>query len=141
MFRLLKREIVEDTVLSKELSNLFKGGLIVYNECVFLNSLFLSQKHIAQKDFIDQTAYECFINSIHVDDYITDNLFAQALLFVEKVIEEWMLLKKQNNLEIILSKTDYGFNIKFHILRTGEDYLNIENINSFEEGLMVLKIG
>ncbi|WP_257667528.1 hypothetical protein [Parapedobacter tibetensis] len=125
--------------LSKILIALLEEGFIVENGGYFLEVLLKAQKHIGGKDFIDNTGYECFINSLHIDDYIDDDLFVQSLLFVRELSSKWREFNTEETLEIILSQTDFGFNIKFHVVRIGEEYVNKPKLNDFREAVLILQ--
>jgi len=40
---------------------------------------------------------------------------------------------------LVLSETDFGFNLKFHLLREEENWINENDIDKFEEALIVFK--
>lgn len=126
--------------LATTLNDLFVNGFIVMEDCLVLEKLGRRQPHIKLTDFVDKTGYECFVNSIHVDDYVTDNLFTQALLFIDKLISELRILKYSQNIAIIMSDTGFGFNIKFHVLRENASWVDINELHKFKEAILVLEI-
>lgn len=137
MFILLIKKVVLNYKLNAVLRELLSEGFIIHKGCYFLKSLYKHQSHINESDFTDSTGYECFINSIHFDDYVDNDVFEQALLFSNNLINEW---NTQNNgiiLKLILSETDFGFNLKFHLYREGEDWINENDIDKFEEALII----
>jgi len=137
MLMILVKKVVLNYKLNTSLLELLSEGFIIYKGCYFLKSLHKIQGHINEFDFTDATGYECFINSIHIDDYVDNDVLEQALLFSDSLINEW---NAQNNgliLKLILSETDFGFNLKFHLRREKEDWINEKDINKFEEALIV----
>lgn len=123
--------------LNSALLDLLSEGFIIQKGRYFLKSLHEHQSHINDLDFTDDTGYECFINSIHFDDYVSNDVFEQALLFSENLIKVW---NAQNNglvLMLVLSETDFGFNLKFHLYREEENWINENDIDKFEEALIV----
>lgn len=138
MLNLFIKKVAVNSKLCTPLQKLISGGFIFHNGCYFLRSLYGIQSHISESDFIDATGYECFINSIHIDDYVEIDLFEQAMLFADKLIELW---KIQNNgliLTVILSETEFGFNIKFHTCRKNEQWINEDEMDKFEEAMILL---
>lgn len=137
MLILLIKKAAFNYKLNKTLLELLSEGFIMHKGRYFLKSLHKHQSHINESDFTDDTGYECFINSIHFDDYVDNDVFEQALLFSDSLIKEW---NAQNNglvLMLILSETDFGFNLKFHLYREEENWINENDINKFEEALIV----
>ncbi len=137
MLRLLIKKVAFNYTLNTALLELLSEGFISYKGCHFLKSLNKHQSHINESDFTDHIGHECFINSIHFDDYVENDVFEQALLFSDSLIKDW---NAQNNglvLILILSQTDFGFNLKFHLHREGENWINENDINKFEEALVV----
>ena len=124
--------------LKISLQKLLDSGFKNSNDCYFLETLFNQQSHIQQSDFIDKTGYECFINSIHIDDYVEKDYFEQAILFASNLVELWNCSNYGKKLLIIVSETDFGFNLKFHLKRESEQWIDIKDINKFEEALIVI---
>jgi len=131
------KQISENKKLNDNLNHLLLEGFLFYEDCCFLTTLYKQQNHINKSDFIDKTGYECFINSVHIDDYVEKDLFEQVILFSIKLIELW---NNQNNkliLNMILSETDFGFNLKFHVYRENERWINENEICKFEEAIII----
>ena len=138
MFHLLMKNVSSNKKLETSLQELVLSGFIEVDGCYFLQKLFNQQKHISSLDFIDKTGYECFVNSIHIDDYIEEDLFIQGLLYSDKIISEWLKLENNTTLEVILSETDFGFQIKFHVSRPNENWILESDLNIFKEALLIL---
>jgi hypothetical protein len=137
MLLLLIKKAASNYKLNSGLLELLSEGFIIQKGRYFLKALHEYQSHINDTDFTDDTGYECFINSIHFDDYVSNDVFEQALLFSENLIKVW---NAQNNglvLMLVLSETDFGFNLKFHLYREEENWINENDIDKFEEALIV----
>lgn len=137
MLLLLIKKAASNYKLNSALLELLSEGFIIQKGRYFLKFLHEHQSHINESDFTDDTGYECFINSIHFDDYVDNDVFEQALLFSENLIKVW---NAQNNglvLMLVLSETDFGFNLKFHLYREEENWINENDIDKFEEALIV----
>jgi len=137
MLSLLINKVVINFQLNVALQELLSEGFIFYKGCYFLKSLYKQQNHINQSDFIDSTGYECFINSIHFDDYVNNSVFEQALLFSNNLIKVWNVQNNGLILKLILSETDFGFNLKFHLYRKAEQWINENDIDKFDEALII----
>lgn len=137
MLNLLIEVISTNKTLNFKLKALLNKGFVYRDDCYFLSAFLENQLHLKKEDFIDSIGFECFINSFHVDDYVEEDLFIQSMLFIDLLIKEWEKSDIEKNLTIILSKTDFGFNIKFHTKRN-EVWIDVDNLNDFEEGIMVI---
>jgi len=135
MLEILAGQLCNSISLDIELKKIIKSGFINKNDCFILKSL--SQKHIKINDFIDKTGYECFINSIHIDDYVDSNFLCHSLLYIKELINSWENFNKEEKIEIILIETDYGFCIKWHVIRQNEDWLNVEDLETINEGIFI----
>jgi hypothetical protein len=139
MFQLILKHIGVGKKLAPSLLEIFSDGFLVMNDCYFLNKLFQQQAHINASDFVDKTGYECFINSLHIDDYVENDFFIQAMLLTERLISEWNKLNNHLILEVVLSETDFGVNVKFHVLRQNENWVNENELNKFSEAIMICR--
>lgn len=137
MISLLINKVVTGFQLNPILEKLLSDGFTCHKGCYFLKSLYKLQNHINQSDFIDSTGYECFINSIHFDDYVNENIIEQALLFSDHLIRVWNTENNGLILRLILSETDFGFNLKFHLFREQEKWINENDIDKFKEALVI----
>ncbi len=90
-------------------------------------------------DFVDLTGYECFVNAFHVDDFVQEDLLAQALAFSEAVLSKWKQAQIKEVLEVVIGETESGFNIKVHVQRNGELWIDPQKLENFDEGLMLVR--
>lgn len=138
MFSLFGNTKLKTKTLNAKLLHLMKDGFINKNGCYFLDTLYKKNKHITQEDFIDKTGYECFINSFHVDDYVNKNYVEQGYLFLKNLFEMWNLNNDALILIGLLSQTEFGANIKFYIKRKNEEWLKLQDVDEFEEPLLIM---
>lgn len=85
--------------------------------------------------FGDCTDYECFVNSLHIEDYDEKQPILQAILFIERVFEIWNSAKQTIIITAILSADDFSVVVKFHTNRLGEQWLS-DNINGYEDAVL-----
>jgi hypothetical protein len=139
MFDLILNQLKESRSINPELFDLVSDGFIMRDDAYFLLRLYNKQPHMSRKDFIDKTGHECFINSFHIDDYAENDFFIQSLFFANQVLLNWKRLKNNLTLQIIIGQTDFGFNIKFHVLRENEEWIKIDEVNNFDEALILIQ--
>ena len=84
----------------------------------------------------DKTGYECFINSVHVDDYVQCDYVAYACLFAEALLSTWRHSGARDIAQAIISSDEFGAVVKFHVARSGESWVN-EELEKYEQALLV----
>lgn len=124
--------------LPSELLTIIAQGFERKSGCAFLASLAKRQMNSNANDFPDKTGYECFVNSIHIDDYMDDNYFRSAVTFANKVKEAWLASASPEILRFLIMSNDLGAIVKFHVVRAGECWLD-ENIDEYGDGILVLE--
>jgi hypothetical protein len=138
MFLLLMANAKKKPKLNAKLQKIVINGFIEYDGSFLLKYLY--QPHIQLSDFPDRTGYEAFINSIHIDDYVISkqNHFKQSLLFINRIYDKWQEITKSDmKLIFSISKTDFGYNIKFYTKRDNEIYIDNCNLDAFSEPIMM----
>jgi hypothetical protein len=121
------------------LSFLLDKGIVEQNGCYFLR-YFFPRAHVSHGDFIDKTGCECFINSFHIDDYIDDHYLEEAFSYVFCLFEQWKAAHNSLRLKAIIAGTDSGANVRFHVIRDNERWVDEENLEQFEEGICILSL-
>lgn len=125
----------EGKVVHPELLDLIAPGFIEVNGCVFLKSLKALNLNISGSNFPDKTGFECFVNSIHVDDYVASDYLSHALLFVEACFDLWRSFKGEGGeLVAIISSDEIGAVVKLHFLRRGESWLG-DDLEKYEDAV------
>jgi hypothetical protein len=121
--------------LPPELSTLLRSGFREGEGCIFLASL-AGSTNASLSNFPDRTGYECFINSIHVDDYVQNDYLLYACLFVEGLFNAWSYRNATSPISAIISCDDLGATVKFHLTRKGESWIS-EELEKYEEAILV----
>lgn len=122
--------------INQELLKLIDNGFTMLNECVFLRSLLLRNKNAKLENFPDKTGFECYVNSIHIDDFDNSNDFEQAITFLLELFRAWNMAFPNRVLRAIVSNDEFGTIIKFHLLRQGESWLS-EDLEKYKEAILV----
>ena len=124
-------------ILPAQLTDLLAQGFCKINDCFFLSSLATKKTIASNTDFPDKTGYECFINSIHIDDYTSSDYLANAHLFAELAFRIWHKEGQKGTLQAIISSDEFGASIKFHFLREGESWID-SDLSKYEDAILVL---
>lgn len=119
------------------LSSILDSGFTKKNGCYFLNYFLALSSSIDLTSFEDEISAECFINSFHIDDYISENYLENAILFCNELIFRWKNVYNHNiNVMIILDDEYILPVIKFHSLRNDKYWLNQDNLDSYSEPIL-----
>lgn len=137
MYNLFKTLQFSESNLHENLLGIIASGFLNVDGCYVISALLKNCQSIGERDFVDKTGYECFVNSIHIDDYVDDEFLQQAFLMVEKGFEVWNAQNKSLPLVGLVSKTDFGANVKFYLQRPNEVYINSNEVDKFEDAIML----
>lgn len=116
-------EVTRLPPLNPSLRALLKGGFHGLAGCQFLSGLHARAQNVDLKDFSDAVGLECFINSIHIDDYIEEGLLSQAIAFVQELFETWKEAQSDQALVAIISAEEDSVVVKFHLKREDQQWL------------------
>jgi len=122
--------------LNTKMTEMLDEGFVMIWDCIFLKALLKFDTNTSLQNFPDKTGYECFVNSIHTDEFVSDEHLIQACLFVESLFYKWKQFTDNETLEAIISDDEFGTVIKFHLLRSGEFFLN-EDLEGYEDAVLV----
>jgi hypothetical protein len=128
---------INDKYLESELLEIVSSSFIDIGECLFLKNCIEVKTNVAINDFPDKTGYECFINSVNIDDYIENDLLEQGILFSQEAFKKFKAFDKKNILNCIMLMDEFGLKIKLHLLRDGEQWLP-EYLEGFEEAILMV---
>ena len=128
----------DGTNLNIQLHNIATSGFKRIDDCFFLNKCLGFDTNASFSDFQDKTGYECFINSVNIDDYVEGALLEQSVLFVREVCHQWNKFILNKTLVSILSLDEMGVNVKFHVRRVGEQWLS-DDLEDFDECILIFE--
>jgi hypothetical protein len=124
--------------LSDDLASIAEEGFFQRHGCEFLN-FFKSSSIAVGLDYLqDRTGYECYVNSIHIDDYVDLNWLGEALLFANRLIEHWLARSSPEVLQVIVSCDEFGAVVKAHVIRAGESWLR-ENLDEYDDPVLLAR--
>jgi len=124
--------------LPQKLIALLNEGFIEEEDCVFLARL-KKQAQVQRLDFPDRTAYECFVNHIHVEDYLENGglppleLLGRGIALAREMSARLSQLQSTKCFRIIVA-SDGGpsCTVRFHLVRPDEDWVS-KSANGFKE--------
>lgn len=127
----------DPNALPLKLLSLLSAGFVEEDECVFLTAL-KQAAQVKRLDFSDRTAYECFVNHIHVEDYLENGglppieLLGRGLALAREIADRLARLHGTKRFHIIISSTGPTCGIRFHTVRPDESWV-AKNLNGYKE--------
>lgn len=129
---------IESITLPHELNEVVGQGFVELFDC-FLSKKLLGYCGTIKPDFFeDGIALECFVNSIHVEDYVSEKYFEYSIVFCNSIIKKWNE-SHSGFLNVIISLDDETLlpTIKFHLKRKGVSWLDEDNLDSSIQAVLV----
>jgi hypothetical protein len=133
----------ETVALPAQLQELLDEGFCEMDDCVFFARFANRVKTASQSDFPDRTGYECFVNHVHVDDYLEAGAASAPLLatigvaFARRLAE--MLSARNGGFVVIVGSDDLSSSVRFHRARNGESWLSDDLESYRDEAIAVLE--
>ena|SRR5215472_3485164 len=122
-------EITErKNTLDRRLLRLIEPGFILSNGALLLKSQAKLAK-VKRGAFPDRTGFECFVNHTHIEDQLQgsrptqEHLLEQGLGFASTLFGRLSSSFPDTPVSVILSHSDSGCVVRFHIIREGEKWL------------------
>jgi hypothetical protein len=124
----------DDERLDPKLRGIVDGGFNIVNDCVLLAEQ-TGTTNATLDSFQDKTGFECFINHMHIDDFVSKDVEENSIVFVSKMLEKWNLKNNGGILNSIVSfdKTG-GASVRFHYKRRGESWLS-DDLDGYQEAI------
>lgn len=140
MNRLMVEEMARVDLYEKnipgELLKIIRHGFFECDGCFFLSAFSLRLKNVSKDEFPDKTGYECFVNSINIDDYVSSDFLSYTTLFVESLLRSWR--EDWGDLQAIISASEFGVQARFHVVRDHESWLSDE-LEDYAEAIWAIK--
>lgn len=122
--------------LPADLALIAEGGFYEKEGCEFLCHFKGVHTNVNIDSFEDRTGYECFINSIHVDDFVEEQWLGTALQFIIRLLDSWSRVPRTETLQIVLTSNELGATVKAHILRHGESWVS-DDLEGYENPVLM----
>jgi hypothetical protein len=124
-----------DRPLIPSLKSIANAGFVESENCYLFDSLARNFTNAKRANFQDCTGYECFVNSLHVEDYESDQPLAQGILLVDEVFRVWRAANPALQLTAIVSADELAVVLRFHVKRSGEQWLS-DDIKGYMDPVM-----
>jgi hypothetical protein len=131
--------------LSRKLSQVLAAGFTDLSGAIVFTATRSIAKSVQPENFPDLTGFECFVNHIHVEDQLDGPLADPSFLLKQGIA---FALATENRLRstfpgkpfrLIVAATAYSCGARFHVARSGEEWL-ASNLDGYgEEAILVLE--
>lgn len=138
-------DFAEGEDLSAKLSELLAEGFTDLDGAVVFTAMRDTAERVTPDNFPDLTGYECFVNHVHVEDHVDNSISEQPALLKQGIA---FALAVESGLcstfpgkpfKVIVAATTRGCGVRFHSVRTGEEWL-ASNLDGYaEEAILVLE--
>jgi len=134
-------DLIQSLELSESLRNLLVSQIVEFEGCIFLEPLLKLSPNATLSLFPDRTGFECFVNHIHVEDYLdqndgtnpTSNLqLASCIRFAMKLKERLGEYQSKGRFRVIITSDDETCTVRFHKIRENETWLS-EDLEQYRE--------
>ncbi|WP_237718160.1 hypothetical protein [Cupriavidus sp. BIS7] len=117
------------------LSEIADMGFQVVGDCYLLSAMLEKERNVDRRNFQDGTGFECFVNSLHVEDYDDVTPLPQAIQFLSRVFEGWNSTSPSSVLVAFVSADELSVVVKFHVQRVDESWLS-DNLDGYIDAIM-----
>ena len=123
--------------LPQKLLALLNGGFAEEDECVFL-ALLKKSAEVRRLDFADRTAYECFVNAVHIEAYLENGglppieLLGCGIALARDIIDRLSQLHGTKHFRVIVSSGGPNCAVRFHTVRSEESWV-AKDLEGFRE--------
>lgn len=129
--------------LPQKLLTLLNAGFVEEEQCVFL-SLKKQHEPVQRMDFRDRTDYECYVNHIHIEDYLENGglppleLLGRGIAFARELKGRLARLHGMRHFRIIVAFNGLSCTVRFHSIRPDEEWVD-KDLNTEEKAVAVLE--
>ncbi|HDX1179211.1 TPA: hypothetical protein RNY19_001445 [Pasteurella multocida] len=136
---------IKRSVISSDLLDLL--DFVNVDECLFFkfqkidNNISTVDLNDVSRQFLDLSGYELSINRFHIDDYVSNNILCQSILFLGEFKRKWMKIYPDIKCVVIITfqNDDVGrfSTFTFHKVRDGESVFELYEINNIAHAILV----
>ena|SRR5437868_12839922 len=130
--------------LSQRLQALLASPFVEEEDCFFLAPLRTRVPTVKLADFKDRTAFECYVNHIHVEDYSENGGFLPLPMLgygmaVAQALRDRLAREKEGkHFHVIVNFDGDHCDVRFHGVRLDEEWLSPDLEEYPQEALAVL---
>ena len=144
LYNEIREENLDDAkALPQKLIGLLNAGFVEIDECVFLSAL-KKDAPVQSVDFANRTAYECFVNHIHIEHYLENGglpplkMLGRGLALARELQDRLSRLHGTKHFRIIVASAGPGCTVRFHTLRPDEEWVDKDTISPEGEAIAIL---
>jgi len=141
MNSLMRRKITADDFASKDLPDslrkIVSEGFLKKDGCFLLKAFYDDEYDPRVGSQMDNTEYECFINHIHIGDFVKSYELSYAINYVRCIFLEWNKDIKPSTLTAIISLDEEAATVHLHTHHEGEAP-RCEGLEDFEQEILVI---
>ena len=142
LYEEIRDENLDDPkALPQKLLALLNAGFVEEEGCVFLSGL-KKGAPVKRLDFPDCTGFECFVNHIHVEDYLENGglppleMLGRGLALAQELKTQLSRLHSTKHFRIIVTFDGSSCSVRFHTVRADEEWAAKEH--GREEAIAIL---
>ena len=135
MQRKLSNYKFSESSLNANLAYIVEEGFLSVEDSYVLRHLMA--RHYNRHEFMDAIGFECFVNKIHVEDYVETNILGQSAYYIMEIFRKWRS-DQSDNLLGILSICDESYVLRFHVERLEAVPYLVPDLESYDEALLVV---
>jgi hypothetical protein len=130
--------------LPQKLLALLNAGFVEVDQCVFLVVL-KKTASVQRLDFPDLTSYECFVNHIHIEEYLENGglppleMLGRGLALAHELQTLLAKLHGTKHFRIIVAFPGPTCTVRFHTVRPDEDWVDKDASGPGSEALAILE--
>lgn len=115
--------------LPQKLLALLAGGFVEDDQCIFLTSL-KKTAPVTRLDFSQRTQYECFVNHIHIEDYMENGglpplkMLGRGLALAHELLSRLSRLHGTKHFRVIVVFQGASCTVRFHTIRPDEEWVD-----------------
>ena len=140
----IREENLDDPkALPQKLLTLLSAGFVEEEQCVFL-SFKKKSVPVRRVDFRDRTDYECYVNHIHIEDYLENGglppleMLGRGMAFARELKDRLAQLHGTKHFRIIVAFSGFSCTVRFHSVRPDEEWLD-KDANAKEKAVAVFE--
>jgi len=130
--------------LSQKLQALLASAFVEEDGCCFLEQLKAGVPTVKLPDFKDRTAFECYVNHIHVEDYSENGGFlplpmlGYGIAVAQALRDRLAREKPEQHFHVIVNFDGDHCDVRFHTVRVDENWISSDLEEYPQEALAVL---
>ena len=145
LYEEIREERLDDAkALPQKLLALLNAGFVEADHCVFLKAL-KSAASVQRLDFPNLTSYECFVNHIHIEEYLENGglppleMLGRGLALAHELQTRLAKLPGPKRFRIIVAFPGPTCTVRFHTVRSDEEWVDKDASGPGSEALAILE--